>query len=118
MYRHGGSGPAEHAGEATTVEGNGAEDLAAFGDTCAALMRHVGVPGGAVSVEADTVWSVLAEIGPDPATRQSSVGDDVEADEVVSVGVGNHKSPIVRRDGHAIGEGDVLGDQACRARQG
>jgi hypothetical protein len=68
--------PAEDAGEAAAVEGDGPEYSAALGDAYAALVRHVGVRSGTVGVEADAVGSVLVEIGPNPTALQSAVRGD------------------------------------------
>jgi len=115
----------EHAGEAATIEAKGGEDLTAFCDSHAVLMRHVRIPGGAAGVEADTVGRVVAEVGPDPTTGEIAVGANVERHQVMPVRIGDHEGAIVRGDGHSIGEGEVLrhhphhavrGDQGHEAR--
>ena len=73
-----GAAATEHAGEAAAVEGDGVEHLAALGDPDAALVRHVGVPGGAVGVEADAVGIAVAEVGPDPPIGEGAVLADVK----------------------------------------
>jgi hypothetical protein len=47
--------PAEHAGKRAAIEFDPLQDLAALGDPHTAAIAHVGVPGGAVAVEADAV---------------------------------------------------------------
>jgi hypothetical protein len=46
---------AEHAGERTAIELDPLQDLAVFRDPHAAAITDVGVPHGAVAVEADAV---------------------------------------------------------------
>ena len=69
-------GPAEHAGEGTAIEGDGCERLATFGYPHAVLVRHVGVSGRSLGIEADSVWGGVAQVGPHPTTGQADIGTD------------------------------------------
>ena len=55
---------AEHAREAAAVQVDGLQHLTALADPCAALAGHIGVPDGAVGVEADTVGEAAGKAGP------------------------------------------------------
>ena len=73
-------GPAEHACKATAIERDSREPLTTFGHPHAMLVRHVGVPGRSLGIEADAVWGGVAEVGPHPATGQAAIRADVEAE--------------------------------------
>src|SRR5262245_21206875 len=56
--------PAEHAGEASTIEIDPLKHLAAFANAHATLVGDVGVPHGAFGIDADSVRHAVAELGP------------------------------------------------------
>ena len=109
------SGAAEHAGEAAAVELDRLQHLAAFADAHAALVRDVGVPDGALGVEADAVRE------PSPRSAQTRRFDRPPSAAMsnavsrVAVGLGDDQRGVVGRDRHAVGEGDAVGHRARRA---
>ena len=94
------------------------QDLAAFADAHAPLVRHVRVPDGVLRVGTDAVRYPVAELGPHPPVRQASVGRDVERREPLGIGLGDDQRPIVGHDEHAVREGQAVGDLASRAVRG
>jgi len=65
--------PTEHAGAATAIERDSRQPLTTFGHPHAMLVRHVGVPGRSLGIEADAVWRGVAEVSPHPATGQAAI---------------------------------------------
>jgi hypothetical protein len=53
----------------------------------------------------------LAEVSPHSAVGQAAIRADVEAEQLVPIGVSHDQSAVVRGDGHAVRERDVLGDR-------
>ena len=82
-------GPADHAGEATAIEGDSRQPLATFGHPHAILARHVGVPGRSLGIQADSVWRGVAQVGPHPMTGQAASRTDVEAEKPMPIRVGD-----------------------------
>ena len=102
---------AEHAGEAAAIGGHGLQDAPALGDPDAVLVGDVGVPDGALGVEADAVGrGALAELSPDAPVDHVTRGGDRERGEPVRVRLGDDQRRPVRRHGHPVGEPDVLVD--------
>src|SRR5258705_8244891 len=79
----------ERTGEAAAVKRDRLHHLTAFANAHAPFVGDVRVPDGTMRVEANTVWYAVAQIGPDPATRQAAVRGDVEGREPFRVGLGN-----------------------------
>jgi hypothetical protein len=71
-------GSAEHAGERAAIEFEPIQDPTTLGDPHTAPMPDVGIPSGAVAVEADAVGRVVADARPDPAVGQQSVAGDIK----------------------------------------
>src|SRR5690606_20578861 len=96
---------AERAGEGTPVQLDRLQDVATLGDAYAPLVWHVGVPDGALFVDADAVRKATGEIGPRPPVAQAAVVDDVEGGQSAAERLGNDQRRIVRRHRHAVREG-------------
>ena len=65
------SGPPSMQANPAAVELDGVQHLAALADPHAVAVRHVGVPDGALGIQADAV-GVLAGVAPTPAGSESA----------------------------------------------
>ena len=107
--------PAEHTGEAATIELDHLQHLASFAYPHATLVRHVGVPDRLLGVHADPVGRTITRIGPDPAIRQATVRGNVEGAQASGPGLGDDQRRAVFGDGHTVAERDVVGHLLRRA---
>src|SRR6266481_8158275 len=69
--------PAERAGEGATVQVDRGQHLAALAHPHAVLVTHVGVPDGALGIDADPVWVVAGRLRPHPPVDQAAVRADL-----------------------------------------
>ena len=67
-------GSAEHAGETAAIDRHRLQHLAALADPDTALVRHIGVPDGALLIQAQSVRHAVSQVRPDPAIAQAPVG--------------------------------------------
>ena len=102
---------AECACEATAVELDRLQDFAVLGDAHAAPIGHVRVPDGALRVHADPVGNAVPEFRPHPAVGQAPVVLDVECGQSPRVGLSDDQRRAIRRQMHAVREGEPVGDQ-------
>src|SRR4029453_11495259 len=68
------------------------------------------IPHRTLGVHADAVGRVVAQVGEDPPPGQAAVAADVEGGQPPAVRLGDDQGGVVGGDGHAVGEGQVLGD--------
>src|SRR5690606_33380906 len=105
---------AERAGEGTPVQLDRLQDVPALGNAYAPLVWHVGVPDGALGVDADAVRIATGEIGPRPPVAQVAVVGDVEGGEPAAERLGDDQRRVVGRHRHAVREGEAVGDLTRR----
>jgi hypothetical protein len=100
-------GAAEHGREAGAAEVDPLEHFTALADS-GAVVRHVRArgPDAAVRVETDAVRA--DSVRPDATVRQGAVVLDVEGGEACGKGLGDDERLVVRRDDHAVGEGELV----------
>src|ERR1700742_3350735 len=84
------------------------QHLSAFADTHTAFVRDIRVPDRVFSVEANTVWNTIDEIGPYAPVRQTAVRFDIKCRELFAIGFGHDQRRIVWRYSHAIRKGDTV----------
>ena len=83
-------GAAEHARKAAPVGLDDVERLPALGNAHAVLVRDVGVPDGAVPVEAYPIGRcAIAEVRPDAPVVERAVHSDCERGQACRVGLGD-----------------------------
>src|SRR5262249_3956808 len=56
-----------------------------------------------------------AKIGPYATVGEAAVGADVEGAELAGKRFGDDERAVIGRDDHTVGEGNAVGDLACRA---
>ena len=60
--------------EAVVIRHVAFEDLAAFADPDTALVGHIGIPDGALLIQAQSVRHAVFQLRPDPAIAQAPIG--------------------------------------------
>src|SRR6266496_5568786 len=108
----------EGAGETAAIQVDGLEHGAARRDAHAPPVGHVGVPDGVLSIGADAIRGTVAEVGPDAPSGKAAIHADVEADQLMPVGVRDDQGGVVRGHRHPVGERDVAGHLAHGAVRG
>src|SRR5579884_1247535 len=98
----------QRAGEATSVQLDRLEHLAAFADAHAPPGPNIRIPNSAVRIEADPVRMVVPHRCPHAPVRKAAVGGNVERREPAGVGLGSDEPPVIGRHHHTVGKGEPI----------
>src|SRR5262249_24076186 len=98
----------ERASDAAAIKFDPLQHLPSFANAHATFVGDIGVPDGALGIEADAVGDAVAKVGPHSPPGQVAVHGDVESREPFRVGLGDDQHRVVWRYEHAVREREAV----------
>ena len=99
---------AQNAGECTAIQRNLVQHPATFRYPDASLCTYVGKPARTLRIQTNPVRS--AAFRPNSSAGEAPVRSDVKGRQATSPRLCDNQSRVIRRHGHTIREGEIVGD--------